>query len=211
MNPEQGTLRAIIFDWAGVFCSPGEPYAHPKLYKQTGLTLAQIEERTEPLRTRYYRGTIPTDEFWRGVVAELGLEGITGQELGDAYLSSYVLYPEMLPFADSMRPRFKTALLSNLTADMTDHIVRTHDVKKYFDCALFSNETGRLKPETASFTEALAALGVSPAETLFVDDSPGNIAAAHLLGMRTLLVTSPEQCRSELVRRTRTGADDGTL
>lgn len=206
MNGKQAALRAIIFDWAGVFCSPGEPYAHPELYKQTGLTLAQIEARTEPLRMRYYRGTIATDEFWHGAIDELGLHGVTVQELSDAYLASYTLYPNMLAFADSMRPKFKTALLSNLTADMTEHIVRVHDVKKYFDHSIFSNETGRMKPEPQSFIEALALLDVSAAETLFVDDSSGNIAAAQNVGMQTLLATSPEQMRSELVRRTGTRA-----
>ena len=199
MNVESGALRAIIFDWAGVFCSPGEPYSHPELYKQTGLTLAQIETRTEPLRTRYYRGTIATDEFWRGVIVELGLQHITTQELSDAYLASYTLYPGTLASADSMRPQFKTALLSNLTADMMEHVVRAHDVKKYFDHSVFSNEIGLMKPEPESFNIALERLGTSAKETLFVDDSPTNIAAAEALGMQTLLATSPEQWQAKLI------------
>jgi beta-phosphoglucomutase-like phosphatase (HAD superfamily) len=45
------------------------------------------------------------------------------------------------------------------------------------------------KPQAEAFERAMRHAGFSePSETLFVDDSPSNIAAAHRLGMLTVLV-----------------------
>ncbi len=54
------------------------------------------------------------------------------------------------------------------------------------DVALFSSEVGRRKPDPEIFRRALAALGVEPAETLFVGDTLAtDIAGASALGLRT--------------------------
>jgi phosphoglycolate phosphatase-like HAD superfamily hydrolase len=45
------------------------------------------------------------------------------------------------------------------------------------------------KPQAAAFQRAMRQAGLSdPSETLFVDDSLSNVAAAHRLGMLTVLV-----------------------
>lgn len=60
------------------------------------------------------------------------------------------------------------------------------NVAKRLDVAVFSSEVGWRKPHPAIFQRALDALGVDPAETLFVGDTLAtDIAGAATLGMHT--------------------------
>ena len=45
-----------------------------------------------------------------------------------------------------------------------------------------------MKPDPGIFQFMLDDAGILPAETLFLDDSPANIAAAAQLGIQTMLV-----------------------
>ena len=46
------------------------------------------------------------------------------------------------------------------------------------------------KPDPEIFKTAIRELGASPAETIFLDDSPVNTAAAAACGLQTLTVTA---------------------
>ncbi len=191
-NTRKPVIKGVIFDWAGVFCSPGEPFSHKKLKVMTGLSLEQMSEATETIQEKYYRGTISTEEFWKHVIQKLNIS-LTPKELSDAYLASYRIYPEMLELAQKVRSKVKTALLSNLTSEMMHEILRKHFIDRYFDHVLFSNEIGFIKPEKEAFDVALKHLGTKPNETLFIDDGKRNIDEAKILGFETILFTSPEE------------------
>ena len=176
-------ITTIIFDWAGIFCTPGEPFTHPSLPAQTGLTVDEMGLQTKELQEAYYRGRISTEEFWMAVIEKFKLSGLTPEDLGAAYCASYSLYPGMLEFANSLRANHKIILLSNLTDIMMRHITSTHHIEKYFDLLVFSNQIGFMKPEALAYQSALAKAGVQPEETLFIDDSQKNVSAARALGM----------------------------
>jgi putative hydrolase of the HAD superfamily len=59
-------------------------------------------------------------------------------------------------------------------------------IAERLDVALFSSEVGRRKPDPEIFQRVLDALGVAPAEALFVGDTlASDIAGAAALGLRT--------------------------
>jgi|SRR3989344_3038522 len=191
-------ITTIIFDWAGVFCSAGEPFSHPRLRKETGLTVAEIGEKTKSTQRSYYLGKIKTNEFWGKIIDFFKLKNLTREELSQAYLSSYRIYPEMLELVKNLKNNYKTAILSNLTEEMTEHIIKTHDIKKYFTFTFFSNQIGLMKPDKKAYEFALGQIKSAPGETVFIDDSAANVAAAKNLGMNTILFASPAQCKKKL-------------
>ncbi len=193
-------IKTIIFDWAGVFCSPGELYSHPRLRKTLGLSPAEIERRVGAVHADYYRGKTRSRDVWRRVVRIFKLKGFTFKELNAAYIASYRPYPEILAIPQRLKKRYTVALLSNLTDEMMRHIVNTHALRKKFHRLFFSNRVGRLKPEPEMFRHALTRLHAEPAETLFIDDSKENIIAARALGMQTLHVKSPRRLIADLKR-----------
>ena len=73
---------------------------------------------------------------------------------------------------------------------------------RHFAHTVFSDEVGVRKPDPAIFALALRELGgVAPEQTVFLDDFPGNVAAARALGMHGVLVEDdPSGALAELER-----------
>ncbi|MEK7116762.1 MAG: HAD family phosphatase [Patescibacteria group bacterium] len=191
-------IKAVIFDWAGVFCSPGELFSHPALATQTGLNVDEMGEQTASIQHAYYTGTINSKEFWEQSSNLLGPAGLSETELRDAYLASYRIYPEMLGLALNLKQKYKTLLLSNLTAEMTEDIKKKYGVKKYFHHAIFSNEVGLMKPDPKIFELAVEKINIPIKNIVFIDDSQTNIKVAEHLGFHIILFKNPTQCRQEL-------------
>jgi putative hydrolase of the HAD superfamily len=80
----------------------------------------------------------------------------------------------------------RTALLSNSWG--CDEYPRA-DFPGLFDIVVISGEVGMRKPEEGIFLHAAQALGLTPAECVFIDDFEENIAAATACGMTGVLHT----------------------
>jgi putative hydrolase of the HAD superfamily len=81
---------------------------------------------------------------------------------------------------------FSTALLSNSWG--CDEYPRA-DFPGLFDTVVISGEVGMRKPEEGIFLHAARALGLTPAECVFIDDLGENVAAAAACGMTGVLHT----------------------
>ena len=182
-------IKAIIFDWAGVFCSPGEPFSHLELQKTLGLSADEIGAKVLSIQDEYYRGKINTEEFWKKIINFYNLKNLGQEDLSLAYLSSYRIFPEMLELATQLKGKYKTLLLSNLTAEMMNDIIQKYSVKKYFHETLFSNEIGLMKPEPGIYKLAQEKLKTLPEETIFIDDGEKNVQMASKLGFNSILFT----------------------
>ena len=62
-------------------------------------------------------------------------------------------------------------------------------LEDFFDRIFLSQELHLQKPDSEIFKTAIRELGASPAETIFLDDSAVNTAAAASCGLQTLTVT----------------------
>ena len=62
----------------------------------------------------------------------------------------------------------------------------------YFDALYLSYECGVMKPHKQIFEMMLEGQEALPEETLFIDDSPANVAAAEALGIHTLCTQNNE-------------------
>lgn len=74
-------------------------------------------------------------------------------------------------------------LLTNMPRWVFDERVAAYPVLQRFDGAVVTGDEGILKPDPAVFELVLSRFGLSPAETLFVDDRPENVRAAESLGL----------------------------
>ena len=69
------------------------------------------------------------------------------------------------------------------------------------DRAYVSAEFGKRKPDPQAFRHCLTRLGVKPAATLFVDDSPANVAGSQAAGLLGYDYTDAEAFTAELRER----------
>lgn len=67
------------------------------------------------------------------------------------------------------------------------------DFFRHFRAILVSAEVRLIKPDPAIYLRLCADHGLQPADCVFIDDSPINVAAAEQVGMHGVLFRSPEQ------------------
>ncbi len=91
--------------------------------------------------------------------------------------------------------------LSNWSAE-TFALVRddpTYAFLERFRTIFVSGELRLVKPDPAIYRHALGVIRTPPADCLFIDDAPKNVAAAAALGIRAHLFTGAAPLRAELV------------
>ena len=95
---------------------------------------------------------------------------------------------------------YKTALVTNNAHEFREHWTKTIPLGELFHEVVDSSEVGVRKPDPRIFELTLERLGgIAPEEAVFLDDYPGNVAAAERLGMRGVLVgPDPSKALAEL-------------
>src|SRR5690349_5788036 len=66
-----------------------------------------------------------------------------------------------------------------------------HGFLRHFEGGIFSGDVKLAKPDPAIFELLAGRHGLVPADTLFIDDSAANVAAARQLGWQAIHCTSP--------------------
>ncbi|WBP92166.1 HAD family hydrolase [Kitasatospora cathayae] len=89
----------------------------------------------------------------------------------------------------SLRGSAKTAIVSNTWPQMRTRMANA-GLLDMVDAIVLSCEVGYAKPDPRIYAAALQRVGARPAETLFIDDTPGHVATARSLGMTGHVHTS---------------------
>jgi 2-haloacid dehalogenase len=89
--------------------------------------------------------------------------------------------------------------LTNWSAELFPIARRRFDFLKLFGGIMVSGEEGLIKPDLAIFHRLMDRFHLDPADTLFVDDNPTNVAAALQVGMRAHLFVTPSGLADDLV------------
>jgi len=183
-------IRAVIFDIGGVLKHMTNPAALRAWESRLGLAeggLRPLIYDSEIARLSSL-GLATPDQVWQAANERLGLSPAELSALQADMPRAFSWDAAMLSFTRSLRPRCKTAVLSNAWADaraeMQDQINDST-----FDVIVYSSEEGLLKPQPEIYQRVLQQLGVAPAEAIFVDDVQRNVDAAAALGLHGILYT----------------------
>jgi putative hydrolase of the HAD superfamily len=109
--------------------------------------------------------------------------------------------PQVLALAQATAEVAEVAILTNNGLLLRDHLEQMHPpLFPLFRGKVFcSAQFGRSKPDPAIFRDCLAALGVAPADALFIDDKVANANGARAAGLRAHHYTGSSSLRSALV------------
>jgi putative hydrolase of the HAD superfamily len=113
------------------------------------------------------------------LLAELRRDLASGQEWDGA----------LVAFLRGLRGRAKTAIVSNAWPAMRTAMARA-GVLDVADEIVLSCEIGYAKPDARIYAAALDRIAAEPGSALFIDDTPGHVAAAEALGMTGYLHAS---------------------
>jgi putative hydrolase of the HAD superfamily len=116
-------------------------------------------------------------------------QGVTAEGLLHRMFAAGLPVPAMYDMIRTLRAAgLRTALLSNSWGGAE---YPRADFPGLFDLVVLSGEVGMRKPEPRIFRHAVQALGLDPAECVFVDDMEPNVVAARACGLTSVLHTEP--------------------
>jgi len=195
------TIRAVYFDLGGVLVRTSDRAPRAKLAERLGMSYEQLAtavfENESSLRASL--GAISPQEHWDYVIQRLGLHPSEADGVRREFFAGDSLDLDLINFLRSLRPKYRTGLLSNAWSDLRAYLVR-EKVADAFDAMIISAEVGLMKPDARIYQLALEKLNVAPAEAVFVDDSAVNVDGARAVGMYTIQFIQPDQTLEELKR-----------
>ena len=143
------------------------------------LTLAEIESQTaKALDVDQVTITAMMHDAWAEYVGSLNRE-----------LAGY--------FA-GLRPRYRTAILSNSFVGAREREQHAHGFDELCDVIVYSHEVGCLKPDARIYHLACDLLQVAPEEAVLVDDVQANVDGAKAVGMLGIRFADNAQAIADL-------------
>lgn len=193
--------RVIVFDLGGVLLEWNPRHLYRKLF---GGDDAAMEAFLANVCTVEWNERQDAGRSFADAVAELRPHHPDKVELIEAFGRRF---GEMIPgavegtvdiLADLRRAGVPRYALTNWSAETFPPQRERFAFLSWFDGIVVSGEEGVIKPDPKIFRILLERYRIAPEETVFVDDDPGNAAAAASLGIHGIHFQSPELLRREL-------------
>jgi putative hydrolase of the HAD superfamily len=202
--------KAILFDFGGVITeSPFD--AFNVFERERGIpnnfirTLNSTHHDSNAW-ARLERGEITPDQFDE-IFREEALK--SGEDIGGLEVLKLVftpIRPSMIQLIQTYKKDYQVACLTNnfprtKKLEQLVGIQRLNGwerIFKEFSYVIESAKVGYRKPEKKFFEIACSTIGVSPENTVFLDDIGSNLKPAKLMGMKTIKVTSENQAIADL-------------
>ncbi|MCW7539040.1 HAD family phosphatase [Aquabacterium sp. A7-Y] len=203
-----GTGRAVVFDFGGVVFR----WRPLELLQEVLPQRVPDEEAARELAASIFqsfdvgsdwaafdRGTIAEDDLVARISARTRLPAQEVHRVVDAIPTHL---EAQAPTVELMR-RLKAAgyrlfYLSNMPLPYAEHLERSHAFFAWFEGGIFSSRVQLIKPEPAIFAEAARRFGIVPADSVFIDDHPGNVEIARAEGWQSVQFTDVVQCEADL-------------
>jgi epoxide hydrolase-like predicted phosphatase len=196
------SVRAVLFDLGGVIVRTEYQAPRQHLAESLGMDYDDIDRivfggGTNGSAARATLGQISEDEHWLNVMKILKQPASECERIRAEFFAGDIIDRTILDFLRSIRPKYKTGLISNAWSGLRNYILR-EKFDDAFDDMIISSEVGTAKPSEEIFHIALKQLGVSPNEAVFVDDFIENIQACEKAGMKGIYFKDAESAMKQL-------------
>lgn len=195
-------IKAVIFDIGGVLLHNNSQEKERAWEAQAGLPEGAIFKfiNRSGLGNAATRGKMSRQELWSKASEHFKIDLAQIQAFEANLVDTEVFNTELADFLQTLRPKYKTALLSNAWPGMREALNSKYGLDKLVDIEIFSAEEGMLKPETMFYQVALIRLQVRGYEAVFLDDNAVNVDAASLFGIQSIQYRNNEQAIKEIKR-----------
>ncbi len=195
------TIKAVLFDCGGVVLRPQDNGTYQRWEAHFGYQPGELAQRlwSSDAYRRAEVGQLSEDAFWAEIAPSLPLDAPEQierlrTELWDVFTPN----TDVLAWVGRLHACCKVAILSNATEILDEMLRSRFHIADCFDAIYNSARLGVAKPDAAIFNQVLRSLKVAPAESLFIDDRPENVAAAARLGMHVLWYVGDQELSRQL-------------
>jgi epoxide hydrolase-like predicted phosphatase len=195
-------VRAVVFDIGGVLEVPTDVNLDGRWERRLGLRPGKFFDRLRRsgLGRDANLGRISEADFAQALGRLYGLDEPATEELLAELWDWYSgeLNTEMADYFQRLRPRYRTAILSNAAAGGRREEERRYGFSAMADVLVYSYEVGIEKPDRRVYEITCERLGVRPNEVVFLDDLEVNVVAARQIGMWAVRFQSTAQAIHEM-------------
>jgi putative hydrolase of the HAD superfamily len=192
-------IKAVIFDFGGVLAEEGFRNGLKTIAENNGLGPDEFFRTAEDLihKTGYVTGENNESYFWELLRERTGLTG-SDEEYRQEILKRFILREEMIRIVDRLQSSgFLVAVLSDQT-NWLDEIDQKTSFLHRFDYVFNSYRLKKSKRDPSIFDDVYTAMGIKPAEGIFIDDNIDNIRNAASRGLKTLHFKDAKSLEEEL-------------
>lgn len=194
------TIRAVIFDIGAVLENDPATGWLERWARRLGLGGPDMAARLGPISRAGNIGAITLDQARDRIAAVLGLDDAQlarfMADLWAEYLGT--LNTDLAGYFAALRPRYKTAILSNSFVGARERERDAYGFEDLCDVVVYSHEEGLEKPDPRFYRIVTDRLGVPPREAVFLDDHEECVQGARDVGMAAVLFGSNEQAIADL-------------
>jgi putative hydrolase of the HAD superfamily len=195
-----GRLKAVIFDIGGVIeITPRTGWGR-RWALRLGLDENELASRLESAWAGGETGRRTLLEIERRTAESLELKIGDLRALMEDVWREYLgtLNVELAEYFAALRPRFRTALLSNSFVGARERERAAYALERLCDVVVYSHEEGMTKPDPRIYQLVCQRLGVRPSEAVFVDDTEVCISGAKRAGLTAVQFRDTQQTIAEL-------------
>ncbi len=182
------SVKAVLFDLGGVLIELG-PF--PVKEQWLGGDPAADTSVPRDLKTwlksdsaqSFETGLISAEDFARDFIADNGLKVSRSEFLTHFTAWPIGPYKGVFELLNRLKGRYTLAAFSNTNELHWDRLLYDMGLESCFDSMFASHLIGKAKPDKDAFLHVVQAMGFSPAEVYFIDDSAVNVDAAIDAGL----------------------------
>jgi putative hydrolase of the HAD superfamily len=197
-----GPIRNVVFDIGNVLVRWD---ALGIVEAAFGLTGEEAKARRHALfgETDIWRALNRGEHTEAGAKAAYGAAGLMTPDEAEAMFAALYASLHLLEDTPPLMARLAAAgyrlfALTDNVHEIVAHLSSTHEWWAHFEHVTNSAEVGCLKPDPRIYAHLLDTNALVPAETVFFDDMPGNVAGAHAAGMHAFVFTDAAQAEADL-------------
>jgi putative hydrolase of the HAD superfamily len=196
-------ISTLLWDVGGVLLTNGwDRTERAAVLEQFALDGAAFEQRHEIANDAWEKGLMTAEQYLLQTVFYEPRPFTPGVFLQAMKERSLLLPHGALRILQELAAseEVELAILNNEARELNDYRIERFEFGRYFDVFLSSCYLGLRKPDPKIFELALDVLQRDPEEVAFIDDRPGNCAAAEALGIQAIHYQDESQCAQALER-----------
>lgn len=193
-------MQSLVFDFGNVVGYFDYQRSAERLARHTDLSAEEIIAcvRNGGLEEEYESGRISSADFLRQVRTLCRLR-CSEEELISAYADIFSPNRDVCDLLPTLKSRYKLLLGSNTCELHARQFQRQFaETLRHFDHLVLSYEIGVRKPKSGFFAHCQRLADCPPAECLFIDDLPENVAGAVACGWHGIVYRGIGDLRSRL-------------
>lgn len=193
-------IRSVIWDMGGVLLRTEDQGPRIELAKRIGITLDELYSNVFANESAKLAeiGKITEKDHWSNIQGHFRLSDVELAAFQDAFWGGDSVDENLVEFIRSLRPAYKTCLLSNAWSGTWETFDRRFHLLDIFDFRVISAEIGIAKPDPGIYIFALEKMGLTAAEAVFIDDFEHNVDAAIEVGIYGIHFKNRDQVLREL-------------